>query len=83
MSLLDLAPDEGCLAAHITVNAGGLLHRLFTLTAHTPESILRLPVSVALSDRLLHPGVSPASCPAEYGLSSNSTSSQAAITQLA
>ena len=32
-SLFDLAPDGGCLAAHIAVNAGGLLHRLFTITA--------------------------------------------------
>ena len=32
LSLLDLAPDGGCLAAHIAVNAGGLLHHLFTLT---------------------------------------------------
>ena len=30
--LLGLAPDGGCLAADITVNAGGLLHHLFTLT---------------------------------------------------
>jgi len=33
LSLLDLAPDGGCLAAHIAVNAGGLLRHLFTLTA--------------------------------------------------
>ena len=31
-SLFDLAPDGGCLAAHIAVNAGGLLHHLFTIT---------------------------------------------------
>ena len=31
-SLFDLAPDGGCLAAHIAVNAGGLLHHLFTMT---------------------------------------------------
>ncbi len=31
--LFDLALDGGCLAAHITVNAGGLLHHLFTVTA--------------------------------------------------
>ncbi len=30
--LLGLAPDGGCLAVHITMNAGGLLHHLFTLT---------------------------------------------------
>ncbi len=31
-SLLDLAPDGGYLAARIAANAGGLLHRLFTMT---------------------------------------------------
>ena len=31
-SLLDLAPGGGCLAVHITVSAGGLLRRLFTMT---------------------------------------------------
>ena len=31
-SLFDLALDGGCLAAHIAVNAGGLLHHLFTIT---------------------------------------------------
>ncbi len=31
-SLLGLAPGGGYLAARITANAGGLLHRLFTLT---------------------------------------------------
>ena len=34
LSLLDLAPGEGCLAARITANAGGLLHHLFTMTHH-------------------------------------------------
>ena len=33
MSLLDLAPGEGCLAVRITTHAGGLLHHLFTITA--------------------------------------------------
>ena len=32
--LLGLAPDGGYLAACITANAGGLLHHLFTITAH-------------------------------------------------
>jgi hypothetical protein len=32
LSLLDLAPGEGYLAASITASAGGLLHRRFTLT---------------------------------------------------
>ena len=31
-SLFDLAPDGGCLAAHIAVDAGGLLHHLFIMT---------------------------------------------------
>ena len=31
-SLLGLAPDGGCLAARIAADAGGLLHRLFTMT---------------------------------------------------
>ncbi len=31
-SLLGLAPGGGCLAARIAANAGGLLHRLFTMT---------------------------------------------------
>lgn len=35
LSLLDLAPDGGCLAAGIAACAGGLLHRLFTI-ALTP-----------------------------------------------
>jgi hypothetical protein len=30
--LLGLAPDGGCLAAHVTTDAGGLLHHLFTIT---------------------------------------------------
>ncbi len=36
-SLLDLAPGGGCLAVNIAVDAGGLLHHLFTLTALHPE----------------------------------------------
>src|SRR5574339_967580 len=34
-SLLGLAPGGGYLAIHITVDAGGLLHHLFTITAPT------------------------------------------------
>jgi hypothetical protein len=34
LPLLDLAPRGGYLAAIITARAGGLLHRLFTLTFH-------------------------------------------------
>ncbi len=64
-SLLGLAPGRGCLAACITANAGGLLHRLFTLTA-----LRRLAVSVALSGKLPRPGVSPGPCSMECGLSS-------------
>ncbi len=37
LPLLDLAPCGGYLAAGITACAGGLLHRLFTLTtSHRP-----------------------------------------------
>jgi hypothetical protein len=64
-SLLGLAPSGGYLAAYIAADAGGLLHRLFTMTA-----LRRLYVSVALSGKLPRPGVSPAPCPVECGLSS-------------
>ena len=64
-SLLGLAPGGGCLAASITADAGGLLRRLFTMTAFQ-----RLFVSVALSGKLPRPGVSPVPCPMECGLSS-------------
>ena len=37
-SLLGLAPGGGCLAARIAADAGGLLHRLFTLTLTLPPS---------------------------------------------
>ena len=36
-SLSDLAPGGVCLAARVTPDAGGLLHRRFTLTAVPPE----------------------------------------------
>ena len=65
LSLLGLAPGRGYLAAHITVDAGGLLHRLFTMTA-----LRRLSVSVALSGKLPRPGISPVPCSVECGLSS-------------
>ena len=42
-SLLGLAPGGGCLAARITADAGGLLHRLFTIT-----TLRWLSVSMAL-----------------------------------
>jgi hypothetical protein len=64
-SLLGLAPGWGYLAAGITASAGGLLHRLFTMTA-----LQRLFVSVALSGKLPRPGVSPVPCSVECGLSS-------------
>ena len=48
-SLLDLAPDGGCLAAHIAVNAGGLLSRLFTMTG------LPLPAGNSLPSHLTRP----------------------------
>ncbi len=65
LSLLDLAPNGGCLAARITTNAGGLLRHLFTLTP-----IQERYVSVALSSRFPRSGISPAFCPMECGLSS-------------
>jgi hypothetical protein len=43
--LLDLAPGGVCLAIPVTRNAGGLLHRRFTLTGPTAGGLL----SVALS----------------------------------
>ena len=64
-SLLGLAPGWGYLAARITADAGGLLHRLFTMTA-----LRRLSVSVALSGKLPRPGVSPVPSSVECGLSS-------------
>jgi len=64
-SLLGLAPGGGYLAVDITAGAGGLLHRLFTMTA-----LRRLSVSVALSGKLPRPGVSPVPCSVECGLSS-------------
>jgi len=64
-SLLGLAPGWGYLAARITADAGGLLHRLFTMTA-----LRRLSVSVVLSGKLPRPGVSPVPCSVECGLSS-------------
>ena len=64
-SLLGLAPGWGYLAACIAADAGGLLHRLFTMTA-----LRRLSVSVALSGKLPRPGVSPVPCSLECGLSS-------------
>ncbi len=65
LSLLGLAPSGGYLAACIAADAGGLLHRLCTMTA-----LRRLSISVALSGKLPHPGVSPVPCSMECGLSS-------------
>jgi len=36
-SLLGLAPGGGYLAIHITADAGGLLHHLFTITHPLPS----------------------------------------------
>ncbi len=52
MRLLGLAPDGVCLAARITADAGGLLHRLFTLTPLAQSNSL----SVALCRRVSPPG---------------------------
>ena len=50
-SLLGLAPGRGYLAARIAADAGGLLHRLFTMT-----TLRWLSVSVALPASCLTPG---------------------------
>jgi hypothetical protein len=42
-SLLDLAPGGGCLAVHITVSAGGLLRRLFTMTGPMSPARISFP----------------------------------------
>ncbi len=74
-ALLDLAPDGGYQAARIATDAGGLLHHLFTLTFLAEGGLF----SVALSGRLPRPGVSPASCSVECGLSSTPTSEAATV----
>lgn len=77
-SLLGLAPGGGYLAIHITADAGGLLHHLFTITL-TPCGVSWLFVSVALirqvssSRRVPRPGCYPTPCSVECGLSSVST----------
>ena len=63
-SLLDLAPDRGCLTAIL------LCLTVVFYTTFSPLPVSRRYVSVALSDRLPRPGVSPVSCSAECGLSS-------------
>ncbi len=65
-SLLGLAPDGGCRAATVARRAGGLLPHRCTLTAREREA-----VSSLLPLREVAPAwLSPASCPAESGLSS-------------
>ena len=77
-SLLGLAPGGGYLAIHITADAGGLLHHLFTITL-IPCGVSWLFVSVALvrqvssSRRVPRPGCYPTPCSVECGLSSVST----------
>ena len=79
LSLLDLAPDGGCLAACIAAGAGGLLHHLFTIPLLRPLLEERVGVrcfflwpyqQLRLTAR--HSGCYPASCPVECGLSSTS-----------
>ena len=85
-SLLGLAPGGGYLAIHITADAGGLLHHLFTITYPSLPSPIGedvggvwLFVSVALirqvssSRRVPRPGCYPTPCSVECGLSSVST----------
>jgi hypothetical protein len=67
--LLDLAPDEACLAAPVTWRAGGLLHRRFTLTLRPWAKGALL--SVARFCRVAPSGCCPAPCSLELGLSSN------------
>ena len=69
LPLLGLAPDGGCLAARVTTSAGGLLHRLFTITGAT-QVAPAVYFSVVLFRRVTPPGRYPASCPMEPGLSS-------------
>ena len=75
--LFGLAPGGGYLAAPIAGRAGGLLHHLFTLTSDARGRSWRC-VSVARSDRLLHPGCYPAPCSLECGLSSTQRRNDAA-----
>jgi len=63
--LFDLAPEGGCLAAGITASAGGLLHRLFTLTR---SRVRYVSVARSRSSRLSRGYL--ASCSVVYGLSS-------------
>jgi hypothetical protein len=75
--LLGLAPGGGCLAARVAAHAGGLLHRLFTITPSLAlprvrgrERVGAVCFSVALFRRVTPPGHYPAPCPVEPGLSS-------------
>jgi len=65
--LLDLAPHGGCLSEHITVPAGGLLHRRFTLTLPKGKAVCFL---WPCTKRLHASGRYPACCPVVCGLSS-------------
>jgi len=65
LPLLGLASDGGCLAADIAACAGGLLHRLFTLTP------MRGGCFLWPFPRVAPPGDYPASHSMERGLSSN------------
>ena len=58
MRLLDLAPGGVCLAADIAADAGGLLHRRFTLADVRPQALPAIYLSVALSIGLLRLAVS-------------------------
>ncbi len=46
LSLLDLAPDGGCLAACIAACAGGLLHHLFTILTRLAWEVVILSVAL-------------------------------------
>src|SRR5690242_6173461 len=77
-SLLGLAPGGGYLAIHITADAGGLLHHLFTITPHLFRDELAvcfcgLIRQVSSSRRVPRPGCYPTPCSMECGLSSAPT----------
>ena len=75
-TLFDLAPDGGCLAAHVTARAGALLPHRFTLAILQWQYASLLPYT----SKSPRSGRYPASRSVESGLSS--TSEDAAITRL-
>jgi hypothetical protein len=76
-SLLGLAPGGGYLAVHITADAGGPLHHLFTITPMLAHGGCFFSVAlirqVNVSRRFPRPGCYPTPCSMECGLSSTQT----------